>query len=106
MTKLTNMRASDLLAHARTSREAAESVVVEFDRRISNRASKPTSLANASIAKHAATNRAEAATILASFTAPKRAAKKAPAKAEPERMAAFLANLTPAQRKALKALIA
>ena len=107
MTKLTNSRASDLLAHARTSREAAEAVVVEFDRRLAKRAAKESSQANASIAKHAATNRAAAARILAGFT-PKRSAKKAPAKAEAEipSMAAFLEGLSAAQRKALAALLA
>lgn len=106
--KLTNSRASDLLAHARTSREAAEAVVVEFDRRLAKRSAKESSLANASIAKHAATNRAAAARILAGFTPAKRTKKAPAAKAEAEAvpMAAFLEGLTPAQRKALAALLA
>jgi len=114
MTKLTNLRASDLLALANAATTVADidPVVAEFERRLANRAAKATATAgakgaaaNASIAGHIATNLAHVQGLRTKLVKP--AAPKRTKKAEAADPAfAFLHSLDAKQLAALKAMLA
>lgn len=113
MTKLTSLRASDLLALASAATTVADidPVVAEFERRLANRAAKANALkgakgeqANASILGHVAENLSRVQAMRTKLATPPKPRKAAKAEADP--VHTFLANLTPAQLEALRKALA